>query len=129
LNLSVEDLPANGTAAMDRLEKGFKRGLEVKRALRLTRQLSVGQSVKALGLGTRHVDGLGELRGFIDAHHYFAMREEDPDYWEDPQNRLNYYKKHPDSKISNWTGGSRTKHIGCSMKEINDPKFDIERPA
>jgi len=129
MNFTVDNLPANNTKAMDRLVGGLRRGLEVKQALAGARQLKIGAAVKTMGYGTRHLDGLGYLRGAIDTHDYFERMQDDPKYWEDEQNRLNYYKEKPAALVENWVGRTKSKYIGCSMKEIDNPKFHVGVPA
>lgn len=115
--------------ALVEMIKQARDAVHVKEVLTTARQIRIGQAVKVLGLGTKHVDGLGPLRGAIDRHHYFKMIEQDPAYWQDPQNRKNYYKKNPAALVENWTGRTRSKFIGCSMHNLNNPRFHVGQAA
>ena len=120
-------MPSAGTIAATELERSLRLAdaIEVKNAMRMSRQVAVNASVQNLELGTRHIDGLGTLRGVIDANHYYRMIELDPNYWSYDSNREKYYRDHPEADIKKITGGSKSKYIGCSIKEMDNPKFHV----
>ena len=87
---------------MDGLEREFKNGIEREKAMYKIRQERIGQSVKALGLGTKTSNGLGELVSVIDARTYFRFLQMDKDFWLDDVNVKNYERDNPECLVKNW---------------------------
>jgi len=129
MSFHIKKLPAKNTAAADALNRHLHNALDVKLALAGARQIRIGQAVKTLGVGTRHLDGLGELIGAIDAHTYFYNRHKDPHYWDYAENRKKYYQENGAALVKNQVGRAHSKYIGCSMREIDNPKFHIDTVA
>jgi len=100
MDIFIPDFPAgNGSAYMDKLERGIRMGMEQEKVTYKLRQHAAAGEWDGVEL-----DRKSSFRPTMvfDARTYFRWDKQEPGCWEDKGFEKDYAKKNPEALVKNW---------------------------
>ena len=97
--VKLEDaLPeANNQCWLDGFEREIRLGFELEKANRMARVAKMKEVERIQN--RKHIDGIGQRVGEIDARTFFRWQQEEEGFWDDPKNVKRFLNDNPEYKV------------------------------